>query len=147
MSSICSSSIALLLKCYKTTMEILERIKSETEYDHKELESLDLRDYKDRPVWFDGKIEIGYNNDPEAIAHELGHGLHEKVREMGKQDYLGEEFAEAIRYYVETELSGNSCWLNNFRAVENPFTSRFSNLGVFINKLSNESLFQELNWQ
>ena len=88
--------MARFLHCYKSTVDLLDKIEKETGYGYKKLRRLDLADFKDCPAWFDGKIEIGYNNDPEAIAHELAHGLHEKIRKSGKSNVLGKEFAEAI---------------------------------------------------
>jgi hypothetical protein len=104
--------LARFLRCYRATIALFGRLQAEAGYGYKDITSVDLADYKKCPVWFDGRLEIGYNNEPESLAHELGHGLHEKIRgEAGKSDSLGEEFAEAIRFYVESEMGTNSRWL------------------------------------
>ena len=141
-----------LLNSYRVTIDILERIKNETPYKYKKLETLSIKDSLAGPVWTGintdmGNIDIGYNNDPESIAHELGHGLHEKIRETGKENFIGEEFCEIIRYYVEKQLNPKSLWINNvFNSQMNPF-EKYSKLDIFIQKLNNGQLFAELNWK
>lgn len=115
-------------------------------YAYKDIASVDLADHKNCPVWFNGRLEIGYNNEPESLAHELGHGLHEKIREAGKSDCLGEEFAEAIRFYVESEMGTNSAWLAKFDKGGNAFTSRYS-LDEFVGALKSGDLFKTVCWK
>jgi hypothetical protein len=91
-------------------------------------------------------LEIGYNNEPESLAHELGHGLHEKVREAGKSDFVGEEFAEAIRFYVESGMLTSSPWLQRFHQGGNPFTQRYT-LEQFMSALKNGELFKAVDWK
>jgi len=54
-----------------------------------------------------------YAGDPDkkdwAVAHELGHGVHELYR--GSVDTCGESWAEAIRYFVESRHNPGSEWL------------------------------------
>ena len=137
--------LARFLRCYKATMALLDRVQAEAGYPHKDVTSVDLADYKACPVWFDRHLEIGYNNEPESVAHELGHGLHEKIREAGKSDFLGEEFAEAIRFYVETAMMTSSSWLQRFHKAGNPFTNRYT-LGQFIAALKSGELFKTVGW-
>jgi hypothetical protein len=138
--------MARFLKCYRATIDLLERVHMESGYPFIELASVDLADYKACPVWFDdGRIEIGYNNEPESLAHELGHGLHKKIRDAGKSDFLGEEFAEAIRFYVETRMMTSSSWLRRFHRDGNPFTNRYS-LDQLIAALKSGDLFKTVGW-
>ncbi|MBM3862279.1 MAG: hypothetical protein FJ395_21870 [Verrucomicrobia bacterium] len=44
-----------------------------------------------------------------AVAHELGHGVHELYR--GPMDTCGESWAEAIRYFTESRYNPGSDWL------------------------------------
>jgi hypothetical protein len=141
-----SEWLARLLRCYKATIDLLERVRQEAGYPYKDVTRVDLADYKPAPCWFGGAVEVGYNNEPEAIAHELAHGLHEKVREAGRPDCLGEEFAEAIRFYVETEMRTGSSWLRSFAKAENPFTRRYT-LEQFIGALRSGDLFQDVGWR
>ena len=54
-----------------------------------------------------GFIKVYYGCDAEAIAHEIGHGFHERLREARslphpfRQPQDGEAVAEAIRFFVE----------------------------------------------
>ncbi len=140
-----SEWMARMLRTQRVTLEILDRIQKHTDFDYKQVTALDLADYKASPTWFGGIIEIGYNNDPESIAHELAHGLHEKIRETGKSNTLGEEFAEAIRYYVEVEMKSDSEWLRKFNHLNNPFTMHYD-LPRFISALKDGSLFKDVGW-
>jgi hypothetical protein len=137
--------LARFLRCYKATIDLLDRIQAEAGYPHKDVASVDLADYKACPVWFDGQLEIGYNNEPESVAHELGHGLHEKIRDVGKSDFLGEEFAEAIRFYVETGMMTGSSWLKGFHKDGNPFAKRYR-VNEFIGALKSGDLFKTVGW-
>jgi hypothetical protein len=141
-----SEWVVRFLRCYKATTDLLERVQRETGYPYKDLASVDLADYKACPVWLDGQLEVGYNNEPEALAHELGHGLHEKIRDAGKSDFLGEEFAEAIRFYVESGMMTNSSWLQRFHKGVNPFTQRYT-LDQFISALKTGDLFKAMGWK
>ncbi|MCD4694871.1 MAG: ETS domain-containing protein [Bacteroidales bacterium] len=140
-----------LLRCYAATVEILMCIKQETGYEFKELYSLELLEHKDCPTWTgkdakSGVIEIGYNHDPEAVAHELGHGFHEKMREKGYPNMFGEKLAEAIRFYVESHLNLNSEWLNNFKNDQNPFIKNYPSLGQFVEGLKRSEPFRNMGW-
>ena len=143
----CNSEwMARMLETQRVTFTLLDRIRQETGYECKNVTDLYIADHKDCPKWSDGKVEIGYNNDPESIAHEIGHGVHEKIRESGKQDIHGEEFADAIRYYVESDMNTNSTWIEQFDENNNPFTSNYSTVEEFIEALVDESLFGRVNW-
>ena len=138
--------MARFLKCYKATVDLLERVQRESGYPFIDLASVDLADYKAFPIWYDdGRVEVGYNNEPESLAHELGHGLHKRIRDVGKTDVLGEEFAEAIRFYVETGMMTSSSWLGRFHKGVNPFTSRYT-LDQFITALKSGDLFKTVGW-
>ncbi|HEX8203659.1 MAG TPA: hypothetical protein VF590_24495 [Isosphaeraceae bacterium] len=141
-----ASWLARFLRCYRASIDFLERVKMETGYSYKDVASVELADFKDCPAWDDGTVKIGYNNDPESIAHELGHGLHEKIRETGRSDSLGEEFCEAVRFYVESEMKANSTWLQKFSRLSNPFTGRYT-LGQFIDALKSGELFLAVGWK
>ena len=67
--------LARLLKTHTSAVSIFARIHQQTGYASKEVTAVDLPDYKLAPVWYDGRIEIGYSNDPESIAHEMGTSL------------------------------------------------------------------------
>lgn len=135
-----------LLECYRVAIRLLEQIQRESGFCYKRVHSVELADYKPTPTWFGGVIEIGYNNEPEAIAHELGHGLHEVIREQGWADCRGEEFADAIRYYAEIETGTDSPWLRAFDREKNTFTGRYT-LPTFVNGLRDKTLFTETGWE
>jgi hypothetical protein len=68
--------------------------------------------------WVDGQQGryldvVMYAGDPSkktwAIAHELGHGVHELYR--GAADTCGESWAEAIRYFAENRFNPGSEWV------------------------------------
>jgi hypothetical protein len=46
-----------------------------------------------------------------AVAHELGHGVHELYR--GSTDTCGESWAEAIRFFAESRFNSTSEWLKS----------------------------------
>lgn len=87
------------------------------------------------PLWVgtsdtDGEIRINPGrDDPEAVAHEFAHGVHEAMRALpayGKRlngkGSNGEEFAQLIRYTVDQSLGG--CWIpNQDRAMYDQFKS------------------------
>ena len=135
-----------LLHCYKGTVDLLDAIRSQTPYACIELTALDLADYKAHPTWLRGRAEIGYNNEPEAIAHELGHGLHEAIRDAGWADEYGEDFAEATRYYVERQLQTQSQWLASFDRTTNTFTQHYANRADFIQALNSGQIFTDIGW-
>ena len=137
--------MARMNRAKRTTCTMLDTLSQEAGYPYKQF-TVNVLSYKDSPTWDNGKIEIGYNNEPESVAHEIGHGLHEKIRETGKSDILGEEFVEAIRYYVEFELSTNSLWLREFRIEGNPFTANYT-FQQFVIALEDRSLFTRVGWQ
>ncbi|MBI2806441.1 MAG: hypothetical protein HYX68_15785 [Planctomycetes bacterium] len=137
--------MARFLRCYSATICVLKRIHGEAGYPFKDVVFVDLADYKPCPTWFGGRVEVGYNNEPESLAHEMGHGLHEKITETGKSNFLGEEFAEAIRYYTEREMQTNSPWLTKFDSTGNPFTKRYA-LDQFVGALKTGDLFREVGW-
>jgi hypothetical protein len=125
----------------------LDEIKQSAGYAYKEVEAVDMAGYKEFPSWCCAHVEIGYNNDPESVAHEVAHGLHEMIRARGKPDRFGEEFADAIRYYVEDEMKTNSKWLlKEFNKAANPFTSRYGQREQFITALKSGELFGAVGW-
>lgn len=135
--------MARFLRCYVATIRVLEAIRAESGYGYKDVAAVDVADFKDYPVWCDGQVEIGYNNEPEAIAHELGHGVHEAIRDTGKKDMFGEEFAEAVRFYVETQMDTESNWLRRFGRHTNPFTRNYT-FQQFLTALNRKSCFNAL---
>ena len=136
---------ARLLKTYKETIDFLEQIKANTPFDYKPLQSIELHDYLKDPVWEGSSfsIEMGYNNEPEALAHELAHGLHEKIRENGHDNKHGEEFPDAIRYFVEKEILPNSDWLKKFKGNV-LLKACHSKKDEFINTLKSTQFFSSI---
>ena len=134
-----------LLFIYKATIEIFENIANKTIFKYKKLKTIELFDYKDYPTWCDGHIEIGYNNDPQSLAHELAHGLHEKIREANHDNKYGEEFSDAIRYFVEEKILPESTWSKSNK--NNPILIECnSNLQNFIEKLNSKDFFNNIGW-
>jgi hypothetical protein len=62
-----------------------------------------------------GVIRFPQGCDARSIAHEMGHGLHENLRHNGFPDRYGEDFAEAICWFVEERLPGASRWCAEFQ--------------------------------
>lgn len=60
----------------------------------------------------EGFVIIGTPCEPGAVAHEIGHGFHECLRAQGRFkdtqgkdiDILGEDYAQAIRYFTSDRL-------------------------------------------
>lgn len=62
-----------------------------------------------------GVITLYRDCTPGAVAHELAHGFHERLRyDQGLPDLFGEDYAEAIRWFVEERL-GWTEWRNEFQ--------------------------------
>lgn len=146
-----------LLETYKVTIELLEEIQDNTPYGYKPLESIELYCYRENPTWDDIQmaVEIGYNNTPEALAYELAHGHHREIMdETGLGDSFGEDFCEAIRFYVEERMPTDSDWLNEMRGkIENSDTTGHlavleacEDLATYIMKLNGGELFEEIGW-
>lgn len=75
---------------------------------------LDLQGSK--ATWWNREVRIWLGCDPWAIAHEIGHGVHELYRAMEcvrEKDTCGESWAEAIRYFIEERHNPDSEWLKN----------------------------------
>jgi hypothetical protein len=127
----------MMKRAKEMTYALLEQIRQKTGYSYK-LATVKVLELKgSSPTWSKGTVTIGYDNEPEAIAHEIAHGLHEKIREAGKADCLGEDFANAIRYYVEVEIGSNSKWVRRHKAQrKNPFTSRYNTFDDFVQALT-----------
>jgi len=138
-----------LAECRDETITLLETIRQATGYGYKPLKHLIVDPSARCPTWFDGEVRISPLHDARAIAHELGHGMHEKIRETGKRDQYGEDFAEAIRWFVE-ERMGPSKWCNGLHvlpqksAVLNACNRDFQ---TFLSGLKDRSLFTALAWQ
>lgn len=129
------------------TFILLEEIWQKTGYGYKRPTIIVLPCKGSPPTWSKGTVKIGRDNEPEAVAHEIAHGLHEKIREAGKTDCLGEHFANAIRYYVEVAIRSNSKWVQRHKAQrKNPFTSRYNTFDQFVQALKDKSLFKETGW-
>jgi hypothetical protein len=61
-----------------------------------------------------GRITLFALTEPRAIAHEMGHGFHECLRRDNRlSDQFGEDYAEAIRWFVEQRM-GPSTWCDRF---------------------------------
>jgi hypothetical protein len=62
------------------------------------------------PYWSNGEVGVPQSNSADIndlgyLAHEMGHGFHEKLREeKGFKDVHGEDWAETIRYFVEKRM-------------------------------------------
>lgn len=64
-----------------------------------------------------GFVVVHQKCEPGAIAHELGHGFHERLRDkFALDDEYGEDYAEAIRWFVEDRLH-NTQWCENFKRL------------------------------
>ncbi|MEZ6192066.1 MAG: hypothetical protein R3C45_12380 [Phycisphaerales bacterium] len=62
-----------------------------------------------------GYIEVHEKCEAGAIAHELGHGFHECLRDdFDLDDDYGDDYAEAIRWFVEKKL-GETKWCDDFK--------------------------------
>jgi hypothetical protein len=54
-----------------------------------------------------GRVRLGNSaNSPGVIAHEMGHGFHERWRDTPR---YGEDFANAIRWFAE-QIAGPTSW-------------------------------------
>lgn len=151
-----------LLEAYKATIEVLDEIKTRTtsKFGFKPLISIELYDYWKDPTWYHQTVKIGYNHEPEALAHELGHGHEEIIREQPKKSQKwGEHFAEAIRFYVEEKMRTDSEWFKDMemkiRKMKNgtltpvhkdrlDVLKACNDLDTYITKLSNGELFKKL---
>ncbi|MDD4957645.1 MAG: hypothetical protein PHQ61_08420 [Candidatus Omnitrophica bacterium] len=132
-------------KTRKTTIDVLEYIQLITGFAYKPIKLVTVSDYQKAPTWCDGNVEIGYNNDPQALAHELGHGLHEKIREAGHEDKYGEEFADTIRYFVEKIISPTSAWMKTSK--QNILLRECKcSFGEFTKKLMSKEFFGNIDW-
>ena len=142
-----SEWLAQFLRCYKSTIDLLDKIQSETGYAYIRMTAVDLATQVSDPTWYKGEIEIGYNNEPEAIAHELAHGLHEAVRDGAKKkDVFGEEFCNTLRYYVEDEMQTQSQWLASTDMAKNRFLKLYPSLNEFIDALKSGRIFIDTKW-
>ena len=136
-----------LLKTYKATIDFLEQVKANTPFDYKPLRSIELYCYWKDPEW-EGEtssVKMGYNNEPEALAHELAHGLHEKIRENGHDNKHGEEFCDAIRYFVEKKILPDSEWLKDFKGNV-ILEACHSKENEFIKTLDSTQFFSGIGW-
>jgi hypothetical protein len=79
---------------------------------YKKVSRYERIDNEGTAIWFNegrefGRIDLYRGLDTEAVAHELGHGFHERLREGRSLPYPfrephdGEAVAEAIRFFVE----------------------------------------------
>lgn len=59
------------------------------------------------PTWSNGCLSLPPNCEPGVIAHEMGHGAHECWRQTPR---WGEDFANAVRYFVEERAGGTMDW-------------------------------------
>src|SRR3990172_9418862 len=106
--------LAELLNSYAETLRLLSEIQAATGYGYKRLTELQIDHTAPCPGWCDGIVTMAPSHEARSIAHEMGHGLHEKIRETGKADEYGEDFAEAIRWFVE-ERMGPGSWCNGLK--------------------------------
>jgi len=103
---------------------------------------------------------MAYNHDPESIAHELAHGHHKIIRKQNKfqnEDRFGEDFAQAIRFYVETTLATNSEWYKEMqKQLAKPNADPDDHIAVlrhcsdfdtYVGKLGGKTLFSLIGWQ
>lgn len=101
-----------LQKTLRTTLDLLDELDG-IGHPGKQITEVKFIE-RDTPVWIGicadaGRIELDpYKHDARAVAHEAGHGFHERWREDNGEPH-GEEMAEAIRFFVE-ERMGDSHW-------------------------------------
>jgi hypothetical protein len=84
--------------------------------------SIDHYRFDDTPgnsCWFGidesrGWIRLMREWTPGCVAHELGHGFHERLRtDKHLPDEFGEDYAEAIRWFAEERI-GWTVWRDDF---------------------------------
>ena len=138
-----------LRQCQDKTFELLQRIQRETGCGFKHVRTLVIDPTTAAPTWHDGQVRISPTHDARAIAHEIGHGMHEKLREAGWEDQYGEDFAEAIRWFVEQSM-GPSQWCD--RLTRLPGASAIlracnQDFDQFVLALRDGHLFSGLGWR
>ena len=89
-------------------------------FKHKTLEHIRFSCYPGTASWQGMTDDIGYMTihegcEPGAVAHELGHGFHERLRnDYSLENRFGEAHAETIRWFTEDKL-GNPAWCEKFK--------------------------------
>lgn len=141
-----------LKEALNTTIKLLDDLDN-LGYLHKKVIEVELVE-RDCPVWIgisgtEGRIEINpQQHDARAVAHEAGHGFHEKLRERGKRNIYGEDTAEAIRWFVE-QIMGPAVWCNGLNKYPCDGTIiKICNgeYSTFTHMLKTGELFRRLNW-
>jgi hypothetical protein len=108
-----------LVEAYQKTLELLNELKA-LGFRYKELAFFDAEPGTRDPWWRgigeeNGIIHFPITADARSVAHEMGHGFYECLKrdyalpQQFLTDKSGEDFAEAIRWWVEQRL-GPSQW-------------------------------------
>lgn len=135
-------------ECRMQTVNLLETIRQATGYGYNPVKGINIDPSAKCPTWFDGEVRISPSHDARALAHEMGHGMHERIRETGKHDQYGEDFAEAVRWFVE-ERMGPSTWCNGLKELPEKsavLSACSRDFQVFLSGLKDGSLFSKLGW-
>jgi hypothetical protein len=67
-----------------------------------------------------GHITLHRGCEPAAVAHELGHGFHERLRKDRQlPDDFGEDYAEAVRWFTEQRARPTQ-WFHGFKTSGKP---------------------------
>jgi len=113
---------------YRETVKLLDELDAMS-YSYKQLAFVIL-EHRNCPIWCGicggwGSVRMDpTKHEARSIAHEMGHGFHERWREDGTRKCNGEAMAEAIRYFVE-ERMGRTHWNPNNYKVLNACKSDF----------------------
>ena len=118
-----------ILMYQEVTEELLNELQ-QIGFKHKHVKHYDFRPKNSGNVgatwhrWDEehGVITIYEGCEAGAVAHELAHGFHECLRRDFKlPDKFGEDYAEAIRWFVEAR-AGESNWSRGY--IQNPRDTR-----------------------
>jgi hypothetical protein len=126
--------LADVMKTYEVTRELLDGLKA-LGFKFKRLALFDFEPGTGYPRWTgigeeDGIIQFPGSADAHSVAHEMGHGFYECLSRdyVLPQQFLtpnsGEDFAEAIRWWVEQRL-GPSQWQPQHLMVLDTFNRSF----------------------
>ncbi len=132
-----------------TSYDILRELE-ELGYPYKRVRCVEIDNIAE-PLWIgesrtQGRVKINPSeHDARAVAHELGHGFHEKIRDKGKEDEYGEDMAEAIRWFVEKKM-GPTNWCKQPPNDDAVIRVCNKDKATFIFMLKNGQLFEKLNW-
>jgi hypothetical protein len=140
--------LAELLNAHAETLRLFEQIRSATGLEYKRLRELRIDTAARCPTWCDGTIVISPTHEARSISHELGHGMHEKIRETGKADKYGEDFAETIRWFVEKRM-GPGPWCARLSKLPDQSAvvrACDGDLNTFLEYLRTGELFRRLDW-